>query len=41
MEGYAAMGIDEVMVMPPTGRADEWIESVVAPVVPTLAALGE
>ena len=41
MEGYAAMGIDEVMVMPPTGRADEWIESVAAPVVPTLAAMGD
>ncbi len=37
MAEYAALGISEVMVMPPTGRADTWIEQVCAPLVPLLA----
>ena len=39
MTGYASLGISEVVVMPPTGRADGWIEQVCAPVVPRLAEL--
>jgi len=39
MTGYAGLGISEVVVMPPTGRADGWIEQVCAPVVPRLAEL--
>ena len=37
MADYAGLGISEVVVMPPTGRADAWIEQVYAPVVPRLA----
>jgi hypothetical protein len=37
MAEYAGLGISEVVVMPPTGRADAWIEQVCAPVVPRLA----
>jgi F420-dependent oxidoreductase-like protein len=37
MAEYTALGISEVMVMPPTGRADTWIEQVCAPLVPLLA----
>ena len=36
---YAKLGVDEIMVMPPTGRADAWIEQVCAPVVPLLAEI--
>jgi F420-dependent oxidoreductase-like protein len=39
MTGYADLGIREVVVMPPTGRADGWIEQVCAAVVPRLAEL--
>jgi F420-dependent oxidoreductase-like protein len=37
MAEYAAIGVSEVMVMPPTGRVDSWIEQVCAPLVPLLA----
>jgi F420-dependent oxidoreductase-like protein len=39
MAEYAAIGVSEVMVMPPTGRADAWIEQVCAPMVPLLAEI--
>jgi F420-dependent oxidoreductase-like protein len=39
MTDYARLGVSEVMVMPPTGRADAWIEQVCAPVVPLLAEI--
>jgi F420-dependent oxidoreductase-like protein len=39
MSEYAGLGISEVVVMPPTGRADGWIEQVCAPLVPRLAEL--
>jgi len=39
MSEYAALGVGEVVVMPPTGLADGWIEQVCAPVVPRLAEL--
>ncbi|HET6954078.1 MAG TPA: LLM class F420-dependent oxidoreductase [Acidimicrobiales bacterium] len=40
MAGYADLGVTEVMVMPPDGRADAFIERVAAPLVPLLADLG-
>jgi F420-dependent oxidoreductase-like protein len=39
MAEYSRLGVTEVMVMPPTGRADAWIEEVCAPVVPLLAEI--
>jgi F420-dependent oxidoreductase-like protein len=39
MAEYAAIGVSQVMVMPPTGRVDAWIEQVCAPLVPLLAEI--
>jgi F420-dependent oxidoreductase-like protein len=39
MTEYAGLGVSEVVVMPPTGRADGWIEQVCAPAVSRLAEL--
>jgi F420-dependent oxidoreductase-like protein len=39
MAEYAATGIEEVIVMPPSRDPDAWIERLVAPVVPRLAEL--
>jgi len=39
MARYAALGVTEAMVMPPTGRADAWIEDVAAPVIPLMSEI--
>lgn len=39
MVPYAALGIDQVMVMPSTDQPDEWVDKVCGPVVPRLADL--
>ncbi len=41
MRGYAAIGVDTVIVIPPGGELpDEWVERVCAPLVAPLAELG-
>ena len=40
MDAYAGLGIDEVIVMPPDGHADRFVEDVAGPVVPMLAQIG-
>ncbi|PRC45830.1 LLM class F420-dependent oxidoreductase, partial [Mycobacterium sp. ITM-2017-0098] len=39
MAGYAELGVDEVIVFPPTGSPAKWIDSI-APTVKQLAELG-
>jgi F420-dependent oxidoreductase-like protein len=39
MEAYAAIGIEEVIVMPSSDRPDRWIENVCGSVTPRLAEL--
>jgi hypothetical protein len=40
MAGYAELGIETVIVMPPDAEPAAWIESRCAPAVPRLAGLG-
>jgi hypothetical protein len=40
MDGYARLGIREVVVMPPAGPTDRWIADALGPVVPMLAGMG-
>jgi F420-dependent oxidoreductase-like protein len=40
MEAYAAIGIEEVIVMPTSDRPDQWIEDIGGKVTPRLAQLG-
>lgn len=40
MEAYAAIGIEEVIVMPTSNRPDRWIEDIGGKVAPRLAELG-
>jgi F420-dependent oxidoreductase-like protein len=40
MEAYAAVGIEEVIVMPTSDRPDRWIEDIGGKVAPRLAELG-
>jgi F420-dependent oxidoreductase-like protein len=40
MEAYAAIGIEEVIVMPTSDRPDRWIEDIGGRVAPRLAQLG-
>jgi F420-dependent oxidoreductase-like protein len=40
MEAYAAVGIEEVIVMPTSDRPDQWIEDIGGKVAPQLAELG-
>jgi F420-dependent oxidoreductase-like protein len=37
MEGYAALGVHEVIVMPPPGEPDVWIERTLGPIAARLA----
>ena len=42
MKGYAAMGVDTVILVPPGGEApDEWVERVCAPLVAPVAELDQ
>lgn len=40
MEAYAAIGIEEVHVMPTSDRPDQWIEDIGSKVAPRLAGIG-
>ncbi len=39
MEAYAAIGIEEVIVMPTSDRPDQWIEDTCGSIIPRLAEL--